>query len=143
MKKPQKSQRSAIRVQGAKTVIRELSKLGDEYKSVLKKVHIESADIVARRATVLVPRRTGALAATIRVSARERSGSVKAGKRSVRYAGPIHFGWPNRPNEAKEWYGGPIAPNPFLYDALDDRRDDVEFRFWTALMKAKRKAGLK
>jgi hypothetical protein len=138
------ARRSRIEVQGAKTVVRELQKLGEEYVSVLKSVHIESADIVARRANVLVPRRTGKLQSTIRTSATTRSGSVKAGgKRSAPYAGPVHFGWPNRPNNAKEWYGGPIAPNPFLYDALDDRRGDVEHRFWVALMKAKRKAGLK
>lgn len=138
------ARRSRIEVQGAKTVIRELEKVGDEYKSVIKKVHIESADIVARRAAILVPRRTGKLQNTIRTSATTRSGSVKAGgKRTAPYAGPVHFGWPNRPNINKEWFGGPIAPNPFLYDALDDRRDDVESRFWVALMKAQRKAGLK
>jgi hypothetical protein len=40
---------------------------------------------------------------------------VKAGGRLVPYAGPIHFGWP-RHN---------IAPNPFIYDALDDRKAEV------------------
>jgi hypothetical protein len=138
------ARRSRIEVQGAKTVVRELQKLGDEYVSVLKAVHIESAGIVARRAAILVPRRSGKLHNTIRTSATTRSGSVKAGgARTAPYAGPVHFGWPNRPNVNKEWFGGPIAPNPFLYDALDDRRQDVESRFWMALMKAQRKAGLK
>ena len=138
------ARRSRIEVQGAKKVVRELQRFGDEYKSVLKAVHIESADIVARRALVIVPRgRTGKLHGSIRTSSTTRSGSVKAGSRSVPYAGPIHFGWPNRPNIHKEWFGGPIAPNPFLYDALDNRRDDVEFRFWKALDKAAKKAGLK
>jgi hypothetical protein len=33
----------------------------------------------------------------------------------VPYAGPIHFGWPARN----------IRPNPFIYQVLDSRRDEV------------------
>jgi hypothetical protein len=33
----------------------------------------------------------------------------------VPYAGPIHFGWPARQ----------IKPNPFIYEVLDDRRQEV------------------
>jgi hypothetical protein len=135
--------RGAIEVQGAKTVIRELVRMGDEYVSQVKRVHFESAQVIERRAEVLVPRRTGALAGTIRSTGTKRGGYVRAGKKSVPYAGPIHFGWPNRPNNAKEWRGGPIQPNPFLYAALESRRADVEERFWKALNKAQKRAGLK
>ena len=38
-----------------------------------------------------------------------------AGRKAVPYAGPIHFGWPARN----------IEPQPFLYDALDDKADEV------------------
>jgi hypothetical protein len=40
---------------------------------------------------------------------------VRAGRTSVPYAGPIHFGWPAHN----------IEPTPFLYDALDQRRSEV------------------
>jgi hypothetical protein len=33
----------------------------------------------------------------------------------VLYAGPIHFGWPARN----------IQPNPFIYEVLDGRRQEV------------------
>lgn len=135
--------RGSIEVQGAKTVIRELVRMGDEMKLQVKKVHLESAQVVSRRAEHLVPRRTGRLAGTIRATGTQRGGYVRAGRKSVPYAGPIHFGWPNRPNNAKEWRGGPIRPNPFLYAALESRRMDVESRFWQALMKAQKRAGLK
>ena len=39
----------------------------------------------------------------------------KVGKKKVPYAGPIHFGWGRRN----------IHPQPFLYEALDKRRDEV------------------
>jgi hypothetical protein len=98
---------------------------------------------VFRNAMPRVPVRSGKLKSTMRVSASTRSGSVRAGgKRSAPYAGPIHFGWPNRPQLQRSWYGGPIRPNPFLYSALDARRSEVEFVFARGVMKAAKKAGL-
>ena len=67
------------------------------------------------RAREIVPRLTGTLALSIRPTASQKEGAVLAGSRSVPYAGPIHFGWPSRN----------IEPDPFLYDALGDRRDQV------------------
>jgi len=54
-----------------------------------------------------------------------RGGVVRMGRKAVPYAGPVHFGWPNRPNAAKGWRGGPIRPNPFLYEAMDKRVGEV------------------
>jgi hypothetical protein len=117
--------------------------MDDGTKKELKKVYVQSANIVYRNAMPRVPVRSGNLKSTMRVSASTRSGSVRAGgKRSAPYAGPIHFGWPNRPNLARSWYGGPIRPNPFLYSALDARRREVEDVFERGVMKAAKKAGL-
>ena len=41
--------------------------------------------------------------------------SVLAGRSRVPYAGVIHFGWPAHN----------IEPQPFLYEALEDKREDV------------------
>jgi hypothetical protein len=117
--------------------------MSDGTRKELKKVYVQSAAVVFRNAMPRVPVRSGRLKSTMRISSTVRSGSVRAGgKRSAPYAGPVHFGWPNRPNTAKSWQGGPIAPNPFLYSALDARRDEVEFMFFRGLMKAAKKAGL-
>jgi hypothetical protein len=81
----------------------------------LKATHGEAAEIVEDRATAIAPRRTGRLAADIRSSGQAAGGVVRAGRARVRYAGVIHFGWAAHN----------IEPQPFLYDALDDRRDEV------------------
>ena len=135
--------RGRIEVQGVTVVVKQLRKMDDGTKKELKKVYVQSANIVYRNAMPRVPVRSGNLKSTMRVSASTRSGSVRAGgKRSAPYAGPIHFGWPNRPNLARSWYGGPIRPNPFLYSALDARRREVEDVFERGVMKAAKKAGL-
>jgi hypothetical protein len=137
------ARRGRIEVQGVTVIAKQLRTMSDGTRQELKKVYVQSANIVYRNAMPRVPVRTGRLKSTMRVSASTRSGSVRAGgKRSAPYAGPIHFGWPNRPNLQRSWYGGPIEPNPFLYSALDARRDEVEFAFFKGVMKAAKKAGL-
>jgi hypothetical protein len=134
--------RGRIDVQGVKVVTKQLRTMSDGTRKELKSIYIQSANVVFRNAMPRVPVRSGRLKSTMRVSASTRSGSVRAGgKRSAPYAGPIHFGWPNRPNLGRSWYGGPISPNPFLYSALDARRDEVEFAFFKGVMKAAKKAG--
>lgn len=142
-RRPPSRRRSAIEVNGVKVFQRRLAKMDDGTVKELKRVYIQSANVVYRNAMPRVPVRSGRLKETLRVSATTRAGTVKAGgKRSAPYAGPVHFGWPTRPNQAKEWQGGPIYPNPFLYSALDARRDDVEFMFFKGIMKVARRAGL-
>jgi hypothetical protein len=133
----------AIEVQGVKVLISKLRKMDDGTVQELKSIYIQSANVVYRNAMPRVPVRSGNLKSTMRVSASTRSGSVRAGgKRSAPYAGPIHFGWPNRPNLAKSWYGGPIRPNTFLYSALDSRRAEVEDLFFLRVNKLAKKVGL-
>lgn len=106
----------AITVEGSKELARDLKKAGDtELLDELKVAHIGGAEMVLHAALPLVPVRSGALRDSLKATATARSGRVKAGKKSVPYAPPIHFGWPARN----------IAPNPFLYDALDARKGEV------------------
>lgn len=72
-----------------------------------------------------VPWRSGALAGSLLGTATTTKAIVQAGNARVPYAGPIHFGWATRPDPSRGWRGGPIAPNPFVYDWLDKRRDEV------------------
>jgi hypothetical protein len=135
--------RGRIEVQGVKVITKRLRQMDDGTKKELKSIYIQSANIVFRNAMPRVPVRSGRLKSTMRVSASTRSGSVRAGgKRSAPYAGPVHFGWPNRPNLARSWYGGPIRPNTFLYSALDARRSEVEEMFARGVSKAAKRAGL-
>ena len=100
----------------------------------LRKVYRDAAQTVATAARPKVPQRSGKLAKTVKARSSTKRGWVTAGGAGVPYAGPIHFGWPSRPNAMKEWRGGPIAPNPFLYDALDERRGEVEDAFYKGVM---------
>lgn len=102
-------------VVGLREVQRDLKKLGDDFKTEMKDTHKAAAEVVVLGAKRLVPYRTGALANSIRALASNTSGRVRAGSASVPYAGPIHFGWPARR----------IAPQPFIYDAMDQRVDEI------------------
>nr|WP_232781667.1 HK97 gp10 family phage protein [Bifidobacterium breve] len=62
----------------------------------LKDANRRAADIVAPAAKAKAPRRTGRLAASVRAGATQKAGVVRAGRKSVPYAGPINYGWPKR-----------------------------------------------
>lgn len=119
----------AIRVEGLNKLTRNLKKLEGDVSGSVKKLNGELAEEVAVVARRKVPRRSGTLAGSIRSSGQARTGVVRAGKASVPYAGPIHFGWAKRN----------IRPQPFLYDALDERRDDIVRRWADELEKLVRK----
>ena len=108
--------RPGIQVEGLKGLVRALKRAGaDDLLAELKAANAEAAETVKDTARPGVPRRSGALAASLRSSATPRAGVVRIGKARVPYAGPVHFGWPARG----------IKPNTFLYDALDRRAGEV------------------
>jgi len=121
----------SIKTQGVKELRRELRKMGDDMQD-LKELNLDVATLVSTRAKDIVPRRTGNLADTIRPSGTKTAGRVRAGFNRVPYAGVIHFGWPARR----------IEPQPFLYDALDQRRSEVLETYFKGVKKIQRKAGL-
>ena len=102
-----------VRFVGLKSTIRQLKALDVAIVPVIKRMHLEAAEKVAVTARARAPRRSGRLAGSIRPSGTQTGAAVRAGGARVPYAGPIHFGWRARN----------IEPNPFLYDALDARRD--------------------
>jgi hypothetical protein len=135
-----------LQVRNLKEVQRRLKAVGDDAVKDLKRAHGEAARIVETQAKVEVPvKRVGAgdsayirrgatpgrLKASIRSSGQARAGIVRAGsKAQVPYAGPVHYGWPNRPNYGN-WkgsivWGGPIRENKFMYRALGKKENEVE-----------------
>lgn len=103
-----------VTVEGARELRRQLKAFQSGIDG-LKEVHRDTGELVGREAARLVPVRTGLLRSTIRASGQAAGAVVRAGFARVPYAAPIHFGWPDRR----------IAPQPFLYDALDNRRAEV------------------
>lgn len=112
------AQRPGVQVTGATEIRRELKRAGESLRE-LREINLKAANVVAAEGRQMVPRLTGMLGRTIRPTATNAMGSVWAGKRLVPYAGPIHFGWPARN----------IAPQPFLYEALDKRGAQVAAKY--------------
>ena len=104
----------AVRVEGAAEFRRAMKRMGADL-SDLTAINKAAAQKVAETARDKVPVLSGALESSIKAGATRTRGSVRAGSRSVPYAGPIHFGWPARN----------ISPQPFIYEALDERKRDV------------------
>lgn len=103
-----------VGVEGLKELLADLKAMGEGVED-LKTANLDAAEIVAEYARVLVPVLTGALERSIRAAGQQKMAVVRAGAGGVPYAGPIHFGWPRRN----------IHPQPFIYDAADERIDAV------------------
>lgn len=92
-----------IRVEGGARLRRTLKAAAGDLGD-LKAAHAAAAKIAQTAAAGLAPVRSGALKASLRSSGTGREGIIRAGKASVPYAAPIHWGWAARG----------IAPNPFI-----------------------------
>lgn len=97
---------TGIRVTGLDTLIRTMRRAGDDLAE-LKDAHVRAGEIIATEAARRAPRRSGNLAGSVRAMRQARRARVQAGRTTVPYAPPIHWGWPNRN----------IAPNPFVSEA--------------------------
>lgn len=96
--------RPIVKVEGARTFRRTLRRAGDDL-SELRAAHAAVAGLVASAARP--PVRSGRLAATVRPAGTKTAAIVRAGFATVPYAGPVHWGWPDRGIEAQ----------PFAVDA--------------------------
>lgn len=106
---------AAIELEGGPELRRAMKRFDDRLGD-LTAVNLAAALTVEGQAEQLVPFVTGALFDSLRARATSRAGYVTAGGAAgVVYAGPIHFGWRRRN----------IEPQPFLYDALDERRGEI------------------
>lgn len=98
----------ALYVVGQKRFVQTMRKAGADMKE-LKEVNQRAADIAKPEAVARAPRgKTGKLAGSIRVGATQKAGIIRAGRKTVPYAGPINYGWPARH----------IKPRTFVNDAV-------------------------
>ena len=103
---------AAIEVKGAKELRSSLKKAGADMKEMTS-THKAVAGVIVDGAALKVPRRSGRLAASMRPGGTQKAAIARAGSNSrsgVRYARPIHWGWPKRH----------IRPQPFMWDAAHD-----------------------
>ena len=113
----------AIKVTGLSKVQRDLRKLSTDALDLNKTEFLETnkqvAEIIISESKKYVPTVSGALASAVKNASTKKSAKVRAGNAAVQYAGPIHFGYPKRA----------IKPNPFFYEAIDSRRDEVRQKY--------------
>lgn len=93
----------------------------------LSPTHRRAGRMVATAARAAAPKRTGRLAASVGATASRKEVRITFG---AVYAGPVHWGWPDRPQPARGWRGGPITANPFAARAAKDTEPE-----WTRLYK--------
>ncbi len=106
-----------VRVEGRAELARALRQMTGDL-SDLKDANAAVADLVAQAASSRAPRRSGALAASVRGNRAAGRATVTVGGARIPYAGPIHYGWPARG----------IEPRPFVDDAASATE-----AAWTAL----------
>jgi hypothetical protein len=94
------------RIEGVRQIRATLKRAGSDLDD-LKVANASAAATVAAAAVAAAPRRTGALASSVRGNRAVGKAVVMAGRAAVPYGGPIHWGWPARN----------IAANPFVSTA--------------------------
>lgn len=82
-------------VDGGRELRRSLRAAGDDFTD-LKDAHREAAQIAMHASADLAPSVSGRLKVTLRAAGTKTAGILRAGKKAVPYAGPIHWGWPKR-----------------------------------------------
>lgn len=121
---------------GADRLDRALAKLADDATDA--RVAKVAGELVM--GTAKPKSRSSRVQRTGKVSARQGVARVQFGSPATPWAGPSHFGHgtPGAPRPQGGW----ILPNPFLYDALDQRREQVVDLYFTRCVQAIRKNGL-
>ena len=122
------SREAGIKVEGQRELRKTLRQAGDDLED-LKAAHKAAAEIAAGGSRPLTPVRSAALQGTVRAGGTKTSAVIRAGKKAVPYAGPIHWGWPARG----------IEPQSFLADGAKNTEPQWVELFYQALDKALKK----
>lgn len=120
-----------FRVEGLSRVVRGLKALGldvEDLKGAFSRIAAEGAEVERG----FVPRRSGRLAGTVRGNRAASKAVVTAGRATVRYAGPINYGWP----------GHGIAPAGFQQKTDEVMRPRAVEQLENEINQAARRRGL-
>lgn len=107
---------STVRVEGLAKLHRELRQFEGSLDKELKAISKSAADLVADSSRSGAPVFRGKLRNAVKSAATAKGGEVRV---KLIYAPPIHFGWAAHN----------IEPQPFVYDAVDERRAEVFDKF--------------
>lgn len=121
-----------VEIEGGKQFRAAATAAGKDAVDDLKAANKSAAEVVKTAALPIVPVMTGALKNSVRTSGTKTAGVVRAASARIPWGPPIHWGWAARN----------IAPRPFLYEALDSRRDEVMATYVKQVDEVIRKHGL-
>ena len=93
---------TVVSIQGLSR-LRRTMKAAEVDMGLLKGLNRAAAGVVEGAASSATPTLTGRLGSTLRSSATQSAGIVRAGRKSVPYAGVIHWGWPAKNIKAQPW----------------------------------------
>lgn len=125
-----------VRIEGAARLRRTLKQAGVDMAE-LRSANREAARSILPIAIGMAPVGTpppahwnvpqpGRLKASMRVAATNRAGIVRAGRKSIPYAGVIHWGWPQRGIRARPWIMTTAQDNEHVWTSVYmDHVDDV------------------
>ena len=112
---PAANREAGISIHGGLELRRAFEAAGGDAINDLKVLNKEVAEIVAEEARRLSPYRSGDLRKSIKAFGTKSKARVKLGNNDTPYAAIIQWGNPNRN----------IEPNPFMTDALANKRQEV------------------
>lgn len=101
--------RPAVKVRGLNRLVRTLREAEREfdikgtYTGPIAEVMKEAGDMAAAAIRAEAPKRSGRLARSVRAGRAVGRARVSVGRKSVPYAGPIHWGWPEHNIEANKF----------------------------------------
>lgn len=114
------SRGSRIQVTGLRETIRSLERLGTEVKD-LKDAFKRIGNLVVDDAQAGAPKKSGALAGSIRASNTKNRSTIRSGSAKVPYAGVQEWGWPRHNIEGSHYLVSAVERNQQTsVRALDD-----------------------
>lgn len=112
-----------VRLTGLRETVRSLERAGVEVND-LKDAFAKIGQLVTTRATHAVPRRSGALAASIRPSRTKNKSVVRAGSARVPYAGINNYGASRMRSRTGRWVPGKYPASGFLTDSANQHPEE-------------------
>lgn len=109
---------AAIEVTGIRELNKALKGVGDDFED-LKDANQLLGQLVANRATALVPVRSGKLASSIKTNRAKNKVTISAGRASVPYAGVIEYGWGKHGIKAR----------PYLNKAVNEKKGEIKEKY--------------
>ena len=105
---------TVMRNEGFNKTVRALNRAGAETQDMKDLMH-SLGSLVVKTARPLTPHKTGRLSGSIRAGRGKTKAVVTAGRKSIPYAGVIHYGWPAHH----------IKPSMFLVKALEVKNEEI------------------